>query len=159
MYVQQYFYRFNNLLWSDFGMDTEKHQSGLIMGGSANGELIVLDAHSILSGNKTDAIVHTFKEHTGSINALDISQAHKNLILSGGPDSEIYIWDLNKPGSPLTPGPKATPADQISCVAWNKLVPHILSSSSHVGRVVVWDLRKSEAIIKVGDQSAMVWSV
>ena len=33
---------------------------------------------------------------------------------------------------------------------------HIMASSSPSGRVVVWDLRKSEPIIKVGDTSAML---
>lgn len=29
-----------------------------------------------------------------------------NLVASGGNESEIYIWDLNNFGSPMTPGPK-----------------------------------------------------
>ena len=74
----------------------------------------------------------------------------------GANDSEIFIWDLKKPDTPLTPGAKSTPLDNISCVHWNKQVQHIMASSSPSGRVVVWDLRKSEPIIKVGDTSAML---
>ena len=32
--------------------------------------------------------------------------AQANLVASGGNESEIYIWDLNNFGSPMTPGPK-----------------------------------------------------
>lgn len=148
--------RFNKLLWSDCGMDTNDHPNGLILGGTDAGELCVLNAASILSGDKAKSTVHTFKEHSGAINTLDINTFQSNIVVSGGPDSEILIWDLKNPGTPLNPGPKSAPPDQISCLAWNKQVQHILASSSPTGRVVVWDLRKSEPIIKVGDQSAMV---
>lgn len=30
-----------------------------------------------------------------------------NLLASGGSDSEIYIWDLTNPTSPMTPGAKS----------------------------------------------------
>ena len=79
-----------------------------------------------------------------------------SVFLIGASDSEIFIWDLRKPENPLTPGAKTTPLDNISCVNWNKQVQHIMASSSPSGRVVVWDLRKSEPIIKVGDTSAML---
>ena len=29
------------------------------------------------------------------------------LMFSGGSDSEIYIWDYNKPDNPMTPGTKS----------------------------------------------------
>lgn len=79
-----------------------------------------------------------------------------SLLASGASDSEIYIWDLANPSNPLTPGSKTLPPDNISCVAWNRQVQHILASASPCGRCVVWDLRKNEPIIKVSDQSATV---
>lgn len=30
-----------------------------------------------------------------------------NLLVSGGAESEIFIWDLNNPESPMTPGAKS----------------------------------------------------
>lgn len=30
-----------------------------------------------------------------------------NLLASGASESEIYIWDLNKPDNPMTPGSKS----------------------------------------------------
>lgn len=92
----------------------------------------------------------------GPVQALDFNPFKTSLLASGASDSEIYIWDLTNPSNPLTPGSKTLPPDNISCVAWNRQVQHILASASPCGRCVVWDLRKNEPIIKVSDQSAMV---
>lgn len=99
---------------------------------------------------------------------------------SGGNESEIFIWDMNNFGSPMTPGPKTQvrafpsvnlyhicdgsdfsaldlkPLEDISCVAWNRQVQHILASASPSGRASVWDLRKNDLIIKVSDHSNRV---
>ena len=88
--------------------------------------------------------------------ALDFNPFQASLLASGASDSEIYIWDMNSPNTPLSPGTKTLPPDNISCVAWNRQVQHIMASASPCGRCVVWDLRKNEPIIKVSDQSAMV---
>ncbi|XP_066928892.1 protein transport protein Sec31A-like isoform X2 [Clytia hemisphaerica] len=148
-------HRFHKLLWSDCGMDNDEHKNGLILGGTDNGELCVISAAAILNNKPEEAHVTTFSDHSGAVTALDINRFQSHIVASGGPDSEIFIWDLKNIGTPLTPGPKTTPPDQISCLAWNKQVQHILASSTQTGRVVVWDLRKSEPIIKVGDQSSM----
>ncbi|XP_015780784.1 PREDICTED: protein transport protein Sec31A-like [Acropora digitifera] len=101
----------------------------------------------------------TFYFLPGPVQALDINPFKTSLLASGASDSEIFIWDLTNPSSPLTPGSKTLPPDNISCVAWNRQVQHILASASPCGRCVVWDLRKNEPIIKVSDQSAMMWDL
>lgn len=148
-------HRFHKLLWTDHGMESEDHPNGVICGGTDNGEVCILDAASILSGDHELATLHTLTDHTGPVQALDINKFQNNLLATGASDSEIFIWDLKNPATALTPGPKTAPPDQISCLSWNHQVQHILASSTQTGRVVVWDLRKSEPIIKVGDQSAM----
>uniref|UniRef100_A0A8C3I773 SEC31 homolog B, COPII coat complex component n=1 Tax=Chrysemys picta bellii TaxID=8478 RepID=A0A8C3I773_CHRPI len=45
------------------------------------------------------------------------------------------------------------PQEDISAVSWNRQVQHILSSAHPSGKAVVWDLRKNEPIIKIGDHS------
>ena len=128
----------------------------MILGGTDDGKICVIDAATILSGDHELSLLDTLSDHTGPVGALDVNKFQHNLIASGASDSEIFIWDLRNPDTPLTPGTKTSPPDQISCLAWNAQVQHILASSSQTGRVVIWDLRKSEPIIKVGDQSAMV---
>ncbi|KAL1264863.1 hypothetical protein QQF64_005218, partial [Cirrhinus molitorella] len=45
------------------------------------------------------------------------------------------------------------PAEDVSVVAWNSQVQHILASANPSGKAVVWDLRKNEPIIKISDHS------
>lgn len=149
-------HRFHKLVWGSHGMDSSDASSGLLIGGSDNGIISIYDAKKIVCGDADDAIVFESSKHTGPVQALDFNPFKTSLLASGASDSEIYIWDLTNPGNPLTPGSKTLPPDNISCVAWNRQVQHILASGSPCGRCVVWDLRKNEPIIKVSDQSAMI---
>jgi len=147
--------RFHKIAWSDHDMSSGTRTSGYIIGGTDNGEICIYDPVAILEGKKEEALLHTLKEHTGPVQAIDINNFQSNLFASGSCNSELLIWDLKNLTSGLVPGPVTNPPDQITCIKWNNQVQHILAASSRASRVVVWDLRKSEPIIKVGDQSAM----
>lgn len=151
--------RFHKIAWSDHDMSSGARTSGYIIGGTDNGEICIYDPVAILEGKKEEALLHTLKEHTGPVQAIDINNFQSNLFASGSCNSELLIWDLKNLTSGLVPGPVTNPPDQITCIKWNNQVQHILAASSRASRVVVWDLRKSEPIIKVGDQSAMVCTI
>lgn len=95
------------------------------------------------------------EKHTGPVAALDFNPFQHNLLASGASESEIFIWDMNKPQTPMTPGAKSQPAEDVRCVAWNKQVQHILATA-FPSRCLVWDLRKNDPIIKVSDASSGV---
>uniref|UniRef100_A0A8C5DAQ9 Protein transport protein Sec31A n=1 Tax=Gouania willdenowi TaxID=441366 RepID=A0A8C5DAQ9_GOUWI len=145
-------HRYHKLVWGPFGMDTDSHPSGVLIAGGENGNVILYDPARIMEG-QTDVVIAESDLHTGPVRALDVNPFQTNLFASGGNDSEIYIWDMNNFGSPMTPGPKTQPQEDISCVAWNRQVQHILASASPSGRASVWDLRKNDLIIKVSDHS------
>jgi WD40 repeat protein len=63
------------------------------------------------------------------VNSLDLNPFQANLLASGASDSEVSIWDLNKFSTPMTPGAKAQPLEDVRCVAWNKQVQHILATT------------------------------
>uniref|UniRef100_A0A3B5Q5I7 Protein transport protein Sec31A n=1 Tax=Xiphophorus maculatus TaxID=8083 RepID=A0A3B5Q5I7_XIPMA len=145
-------HRYHKLVWGPYGMDAQGHPSGVLIAGGENGNVILYDAAKIMAG-ESDVIVAESVRHTGPVRALDVNHFQSNLVASGGNESEIYIWDMNNFGSPMTPGPKAQPQEDIGCVAWNKQVHHILASACPSGRASVWDLRKNDLIIKVSDHS------
>uniref|UniRef100_A0A3P9PYD7 Protein transport protein Sec31A n=1 Tax=Poecilia reticulata TaxID=8081 RepID=A0A3P9PYD7_POERE len=145
-------HRYHKLVWGHYGMDAQGHPSGVLIAGGENGNVILYDAAKIMAGESDVIVAESFK-HTGPVRALDVNHFQSNLVASGGNESEIYIWDMNNFGSPMTPGPKAQPQEDISCVAWNKQVQHILASACPSGRASVWDLRKNDLIIKVSDHS------
>ncbi|XP_068438639.1 protein transport protein Sec31A isoform X2 [Clinocottus analis] len=143
--------RLHSIVWVDFGMGADG-TGGRLVGGSESGTLTVYNPEVIMSSG-AEAIVGQSDKHTGPIRALDFNPFQSNLLASGANDSEIYIWDLNNFNSPMTPGTKTQPAEDISVVSWNRQVQHIMASSSPSGKAVVWDLRKNEPIIKISDHS------
>uniref|UniRef100_UPI003AAFBE03 protein transport protein Sec31A n=1 Tax=Centroberyx gerrardi TaxID=166262 RepID=UPI003AAFBE03 len=145
-------HRYHKLVWGPHGMDAQGLPSGVLIAGGENGDVILYDPAKIIAG-ESDVIIAQSDKHTGPVRALDVNPFQANLFASGGNESEIYIWDMNNFGSPMTPGPKTQPVEDISCVAWNRQVQHILASANPSGRASVWDLRKNDLIIKVSDHS------
>lgn len=60
---------------------------------------------------------------------------------------KVYIWDLSNPAKPYSPGAQSSKLDDITSVAWNCQVQHILATSSTTGYMVVWDLRNRKEIM------------
>uniref|UniRef100_A0A2R5LKK4 Protein transport protein Sec31A n=1 Tax=Ornithodoros turicata TaxID=34597 RepID=A0A2R5LKK4_9ACAR len=144
-------HRFHKIAWGCHGMDEDELSSGILVGGADGGHLLVYNPAKLIKGE--DALICEKEKHTGPIYALDFNVFQPNLLASGSTDSEIFIWDLNSPSAPMTPGAKSQPHEDISCLAWNRQVQHILAST-FPARCVVWDLRKNEPIIKVSDTTS-----
>ncbi|XP_051972395.1 protein transport protein Sec31A-like isoform X6 [Xyrauchen texanus] len=145
-------HRYHKLVWGAHGIEAEGLPSGVLIAGGENGNIILYDASKIIAGD-SEVIISQSEKHTGPVRALDVNSFQANLVASGGNESEIYIWDLNNFSSPMTPGPKTQPLEDISCVAWNRQAQHILASATPSGKASVWDLRKNDLIIKISDHS------
>ncbi|XP_068797485.1 protein transport protein Sec31A isoform X21 [Struthio camelus] len=145
-------HRYHKLIWGPHSMTTGESVSGVLIAGGENGNIILYDPAKIIAG-ETEVIIAQKDKHTGPVRALDVNIFQTNLVASGANESEIYIWDLNNFATPMTPGVKTQPLEDISCIAWNRQVQHILASASPSGRATVWDLRKNEPIIKVSDHN------
>uniref|UniRef100_A0A8B9R4E0 Protein transport protein Sec31A n=1 Tax=Anas platyrhynchos TaxID=8839 RepID=A0A8B9R4E0_ANAPL len=145
-------HRYHKLIWGPHSMTAGERVSGVLIAGGENGNVILYDPAKIIAGD-TEVIIAQKDKHTGPVRALDVNMFQTNLVASGANESEIYIWDLNNFATPMTPGVKTQPLEDISCIAWNRQVQHILASASPSGRATVWDLRKNEPIIKVSDHN------
>jgi protein transport protein SEC31 len=92
--------RFNKLLWTEY-------LNNMIIGGCEDGSIYLYDYQKILEQNQSNAsLYHKLDKHTGVVAALDINPFQSNLLASGAGSSEIFIWDLNNPTTPMTPGAK-----------------------------------------------------
>ncbi|CAH2301707.1 transport Sec31A isoform X1 [Pelobates cultripes] len=145
-------HRYHKLIWGPHGMNSDGELSGVLIAGGENGNVILYDPAKILAGD-IEVVIAQQDKHSGPVRALDVNSFQTNLVASGANESEIYIWDLNNFAVPMTPGAKSQPLEDISCIAWNRQVQHILASTSPSGRATVWDLRKNEPILKVSDHS------
>ncbi|TFK49239.1 hypothetical protein OE88DRAFT_1662672 [Heliocybe sulcata] len=131
--------RFNRIAW---GHVDGNRPSGVIAAGMENGELGIWDPAKILENAPAeDALIMRNSTHTGPIRGLDFNPIQTSLFSSGGVNGEIYIWDLKDPSKPYSPGTRSSKLNEITSLAWNNQVPHVLATSSSTGYTVVWDLR------------------
>lgn len=109
-----------------------------------SGELALYDPVKILNGQ--DAQTYKSDIHTGPVRGLDFNPIKRNLLLSGAVAAELYIHDLENPGTPISPGPKSTKLNDITAVQWNPSVQSIFSASSDSGYTTIWDVRVTKEI-------------
>ncbi|XP_075169398.1 COPII coat complex component secretory 31 isoform X2 [Haematobia irritans] len=147
-------YRFQKLIWSPTGYGGT-HSNGLIVGGCEGGHVMIYSPSKMLANE--DGLIARQDKHTGPVSGLDFNPFQTNLLASCASESEIFIWDLNNTTTHMNPGAKTQPFEDVKNVAWNRQVQHILASVFS-SRCVIWDLRKSEQIIKLSDtQSRVRW--
>lgn len=143
-------HRFHKLIWGSYGNDP----AGVIVGGCDYGTIKIYSAAKLLA-NESNSLLSSPDRHTGPVRAMDFNPFQSNLLATGATESEIYIWDVNNTSTPMAPGTRSQPAEDVQYIAWNKQVQHILASA-FPQRCVIWDLRKNEAIIKLTDANSKV---
>jgi protein transport protein SEC31 len=143
-------HRFHKIIWGAHGGD---QTSGTIVGGCDGGLIQIYSASKLLNG-ENGIICHQDK-HSGPVHALDFNPFQQNLFATGAGESEIFIWDLNNTNTPMSPGAKSQPLEDVLSIAWNRQVQHILAST-FASKCVIWDLRKNEPIIKLTDTVSRV---
>ncbi|KAI7885775.1 hypothetical protein K492DRAFT_233927 [Lichtheimia hyalospora FSU 10163] len=144
--------RFNTLGW---GHTTTDKPYGIIAGGMDSGELELWDPNAILEDKGAEeALILRNSTHQGPIRGLDFNSLQSNLLVSAGTNSEVYIWDLTNPTRPYSPGARSNKLDEVTSVAWNCQVQHILATSSTTGYTVVWDLRNRKEIMTLAAPGA-----
>ncbi|XP_017789347.1 PREDICTED: protein transport protein Sec31A [Habropoda laboriosa] len=147
-------HRFHKIIWGSYG----NNPAGIIVGGCDYGMIKIYSAAEMLA-NDNNNLISSPDRHTGPVRALDFNPFQANLLATGATESEIYIWDIVNTNTPMTPGPRSQPLEDVQHIAWNKQVQHILASTFSQ-RCVIWDLRKNEPIIKLTDANSKVrWKV
>ncbi|KAK2588050.1 hypothetical protein KPH14_004119 [Odynerus spinipes] len=147
-------HRFHKIIWGAYG----NNPAGIIVGGCDYGTIKIYSASKMLS-NESNCLISSPDRHTGPVKAMDFNPFQANLLATGATESEIYIWDVINTSTPMTPGSRSQPLEDVQYIAWNKQVQHILAST-FLQRCVIWDLRKNEPIIKLTDANSKVrWKV
>jgi protein transport protein SEC31 len=162
--------RFHRLVWGTAGSaHSEEMRLGVIAGGLVDGTVNVYNPAKIVDGAPSGAIITKLAKHQGAVRGLDFNSFSPNLLASGAEDGELCIWDLANPTKPsLYPALKSNAggptAGEVSYLAWNHKVQHILASSSLNGSTVVWDLKRQRPVISFTDPnsrrrcSALQWN-
>jgi WD40 repeat protein len=132
-------------------LQSSEYNYGLIATGMIDGTINIWDPSKLASDDPEPLIV-AVEQHTGPIAGLQFNphRESSHLLASGGADSEIYVMSLDRPETPNVFVPAPPPSNtrhtaDITKVAWNSQVAHILASSSQNGSCIVWDLRQKKA--------------
>ena len=156
--------RFASLAWST--ANSKKYPLGLIAGGMENGTVHVWDPRTVIGQQSTTATtVASFSQHaSGPVKALQFSPLVPTQLATGGSDGKVLIIDVDQPDlAPFIPCANNTQQrSQITSVAWNTQVAHIVASAASDGTVSIWDIksRKAWCELRAGDQavSDMAWN-
>ena len=120
----------------------------------------------LCSGNDAEAKIIT-KHNGGAVTALAFNPHDGNMLASGSAGGQILITSLEDLSDPNVFPPSSSPDDmkstaEVTKIAWNTQVAHIVAHSSGNGTVVVWDLRQRKPWCElrcesVGGVSDIAW--
>ncbi|RKP18311.1 WD40 repeat-like protein, partial [Rozella allomycis CSF55] len=102
--------------------------------------------------------------HQGDVKGLDVNPFQPHVVVSGGSNASILVWDLNNLDKQMTPGSTSQKLEDITYLEWNKQVPHILASGSNNGFSVIWDLKNKREVIQLANPTgrraitALAWN-
>jgi protein transport protein SEC31 len=162
--------RFSSIGWTPGSSLLNEHYSmGLIAGGMDNGCIhiwnpmdIISSTNSTSSSNGEDqgarpvngngngvtaSLLSTIdRQDNGAISALQFNPhpSSANLLATGSSNGEILISSLDTPDQPTVTIQSDANQAQITNLAWNTEVSHIIASSAANGLVTIWDLRENK---------------
>jgi len=148
--------RFASLAWSEMATKPTDFPLGLVAGGMSDGVVNVWDPAKLVA-NHPQPQMSNIHRHQGPVNSIQFNHhpESSHLLASGGADAEVYIMSLERPDTPnvFVPAPdnNAKHLGEVTKVAWNSQVAHILATSGQNGSCIVWDLRQKKPWCELKD--------
>lgn len=125
---------------------------GLIAGGMDNGTINIWNPSKIIQGDTNAALLSSIERTSGgAISALQFNPhaLSANLLATGSSTGEILISSLDNPDQPTVTIPSdahvgTSTGAEITQLAWNTEVSHIVASAAGNGVVTIWDLKQNK---------------
>ncbi|CAM9628396.1 unnamed protein product, partial [Phaeothamnion confervicola] len=151
--------RFATLAWSEMATKQAEYPYGLIAGGMGDGTVNVWDPAKLVASHPQPQVASVHR-HQGAVNGLQFNphKSSSHLLASGGSDNEVFIMALDRPEAPTVFVPAPPPntsrhSAEVTKVAWNTQVSHILATAAANGSCIVWDLRQKKPWCELRDSS------
>lgn len=147
--------RFSSVDWSSATLGG-KFPRGLLAGGMENGAVFVWNVESLISKSSSSPVVAAFTQHaSGPVKAVKFNPLNPTQLATGGSDGKVLIVDLKRPESIYMPcANNSQQSAQITSLAWNTQVSHILASAAADGTVSIWDLKSRKAWCELRSETA-----
>ena len=129
---------------------------GLLAGGMIDGTVHIWNPQSILKNEETALVASIQKHAGGAVKALKFNPLTPNLMATGGSDGQVYITSLDTPNRPniSMPGTEPSKGAEVTQLAWNTQVAHIVASAAGDGAATVWDLKSQKPWCRVQAESS-----
>ncbi|KAJ1739647.1 protein transport protein S31 [Coemansia sp. RSA 990] len=144
--------RFQRLAWSKH----DTYAQGVLAGGLENGDVTFWDPQEIIDGNASSSVLHSSSAHTGAVCGLEFNPLQPNLMASGATNGEVFIWDIVNEFKSHSSGARSQRIENVTDLAWNNQVQHILVTASNTGALVVWDLRQHREIMVLNSSGNVI---
>jgi periodic tryptophan protein 1 len=99
--------------------------------------------------------------HTDAVLSLNVNPFNNNILASGGADSKILLWDINRHDTSKAFKAYTEHKDKVQSVRWNKMEDNVLISGSFDKTIKLFDIRTETSCttINVGsDIECIDWS-
>lgn len=83
----------------------------------------------------------------GAAHVVRFGRHNAKQLASGGANGQILIWNLDRLNEPTTPCAQTSRTEDVTDLAWNKRVGHILASTGRTGFTSIWDLNKRREVL------------
>ncbi len=132
----------------------------------ADGSVLVWNARALMKGAGDKAVLARIKRHQGAVRAVQFNPhgASKHLLATAGADGQVCIVNLANTATPSVAVLSAAGKGgaELTSLAWNTAVVHILATSAADGVVTVWDLKQNKPWTQLRDPvrnpvSAIAW--
>jgi protein transport protein SEC31 len=120
-----------------------------------NGKIHIWNPQAVMNGS--ESLVASFSQHaSGPVKALQFNGLSTLQLATGGSDGKVVIFHLDQlpTGNPLVPCETKQQSAQVTAVAWNTQVAHIVASAAADGTVAVWDLKGRKAWCELRAETA-----
>ena len=141
---------FGSIAWGRCG-DGGDVSTSILAGGMVDGTVNLWRPSALLGGEDSgDALLASVQRHRGVVSALKFNPHadSSNLLATGGSSGQVWMMDISQTVNVYSPNGDdvngCNLGGEVTQVAWNSQVSHILASSSTNGTVVVWDLRQKK---------------
>lgn len=149
--------RFASIGWTPgSGAVSDRFHMGLVAGGMIDGTVHIWNPKGIIK-NEESSLVASIQRHSGgAVKALQFSPLTPNVMATGGNDGQILITSLDTPSHPTVsmPGTEASKGAEVTQLAWNTQVAHIVASAAGDGAATIWDLNAKKPWCRLQAESA-----
>ncbi|KAF8821509.1 WD domain, G-beta repeat-containing protein [Cardiosporidium cionae] len=164
---------FRCLAWGAFKKEQPSLGEGIIAGGMDNGIVSLWNPQKLLHKQKeSDGLIQRLKINSERVTCIEFNSLRPHLFAAGGSDGTVSVVDAaDIPEIPTIYEPSSVQfhftvfsmsvcvfyqADlekkgEISCLGWNRVVSHILATTSIGGSTVILDLKQKKAATSFRD--------